>query len=191
MTITVTIEEDQRIQVSNQVIETAPPAQIEFAAEGVISMTEGLLSEFGGSSLRPLELEIAVDSSRTVTVDLSEQASLWLDTVDVGVETPDMDELSPGMETISSSTDTKSPASDAHAGSIAFTIEGAITDVPEKTRELLTDASPELESITLAVEDSVRSDGGSSFDVILEIDLLGYAIAIHQDGTIDIGLNGV
>lgn len=186
MSITVDLEENQRINVTTQIIETVPPAHVEFAAEGVITMTKDVLGAFAGSSLKPAALEVAVDSSRTVTIDLSNEASLRLDAVDVGVETPDTDDL-PGMDSRGSATDASSDASPTRPGAIAFAVEGVITDVPAETLESLVDGALELAAITFAVDTPIRSDGGSGADVVFELTLLGYGIAIYRDGTIDIG----
>ncbi|RKD95463.1 hypothetical protein [Halopiger aswanensis] len=189
MSITVNVDENQNIRVTEQLVGTAPPSQVEFAAEGTITMTSELLERFEGTSLQPAEIELAVADAETVAVDLSETASLRLETVDVGIETPDTGDLSPGMDTLQSSTDDDSETSDTEPGAIAFTVEGAITDVPAETLESLTDASsePTLATITFAVEEPTRSDGGSGTDVLLEIDLLGYGITVYRDGRIDIG----
>lgn len=190
MGFTVNITENQSIQVTEQLVDTKPPDRVAFAVEGVISMTEELLGEFSGSSLKPIEIDVSVAESRTVEIDLSDQASLRLDTVDIGVETPGTDDLSPGMETVNSSADDGDSSSDTRPGAIAFTVEGAINDVPDGEFESITGASPELETITFAVGESVRGDGGSGADVVVEIALLGYGVTVHRNGTIDIGMDG-
>ncbi|QLG49884.1 hypothetical protein [Natrinema halophilum] len=187
MSITVNLKEDQSVQVTDQVIETKPPARVAFAAEGVITMTRDVLEEFAGSSLRPVEIEMAIGESETVNIDLSKEASLRLDTVDIGVESPDTNDLSPGMDTIPSSSDDNSDVNNTHPGAIAFTVEGVIRDTPEEVRKPITDASPRLEAITFAAKNALRSDGGSGTDIILEVSLLGYGISIHRNGVIDIG----
>lgn len=188
MSITVHLEENQSVHVTDQIIETEPPARVAFAAEGVITMTEDVLGEFASSSLKPVEIELSVDETETVEIDLSAEASLRLDTVDVGVETPDTSDLSPGMDTVPSASSDRS--SDTRPGAIAFTVEGAIRDAPEKVRDALTDGTPRLAAITLAVDDSLRSDGGSGTDVVLEVTLLGYGITVYRNGTVDVGTGG-
>ncbi|GAB3671871.1 hypothetical protein [Halopiger thermotolerans] len=189
MSITVNVEGNQNVRVTQQLVDTAPPSQVEFAAEGTITMTPALLERFEGASLQPAEIELAVADSETVAVDLSGTASLRLETVDVGVETPDAGDLSPGTDAIGSSTNDDSETVDAKPGAIAFTVEGTIADVPAETLESLADASskPTLATITFAVEEPTRSDGGSGADILLEIDLLGYGITVYRNGRIDIG----
>lgn len=192
MSSTIHLEENRSVRLTEQIIEAEPPARVAFAAEGVITITEAVLGEFAGTSLKPIEITLSVDGSETVAIDLSGAASLRLDTVDVGVETPDVDDLSPGMGSNPSSTD-GSGSSDAHPGAIAFTVEGVIRDAPAAAFDVIADGSPRLESITFATDDVLRSDGGSGTDVVLEIGLLGYGVVVRRNGTIEIstGLTGV
>ncbi|AEH38456.1 hypothetical protein [Halopiger xanaduensis] len=193
MSITVNVEGNQNIRVAEQLVGTAPSNQVEFAAEGTITVTPALLERFEGASLQPAELELAVADSETVVVDLSGAASLYLETVDVGVETPGTGDLSPGTDAIGSSTNGGTETSDTQPGAIAFTVEGTIADVPPATLESLADASsgPTIATVTFAVEEPTRSDGGSEADVLLEIDLLGYGLAVYRDGRIDVGRGGL
>ena len=190
MSLTVELAENESVRLTDQRISNAPPAHVDVAVTGVLSMTEGLLDDFEGSSLKPVEIELSIEDLRLVEIDLSEQASLELESIEVGVATPDTDDVSPGADPISSSTDGVSPAGDSQPGAIAFTVEGTIRDVPDETCDLLADASPRLKAITFAVEDSIRSDGGADTDVVLDIGLLGYRLVIHRNGTVDIGTNG-
>lgn len=184
MSLTVHVDENPSIRLTGQVVETHPPDRVEFAAEGVIRMTETLLSEFEGRSLVPVGVVFEVDDSRTVETDLAGEASLRIETVDVGVETPDADDLSPGMETVSSATD------DEPAGSIAFTVEGVISSVPPETLDRIAGGASTLKSVTFAVEDAVRSDGGSGGDVVFEFGVLGRRVVVHRNGTVDVGRTG-
>ena len=190
MSHTVELAGNESVRLTDQSIACVPPDQVDVAVTGVLSVTEGLLDDFEGSSLRPIELELLVEEARTVEIDLSTRASLELDSIEVGVATPDTDDVSAGIESISSATDDTSPASDSQPGAIAFTVEGTIRDVPDETCELLADASPRLKAITFAVEDTTRSDGGADTDVLLDITLLGYGLTVHRNGTIDIATGG-
>ncbi|MFC7216409.1 hypothetical protein ACFQO4_20325 [Saliphagus sp. GCM10025334] len=192
MSVHVDIGENRNVRLTDERIVCRPPNRIAFAAEGVITVTRGLLGEFEGASLKPVRVDISVDESRTVRTDLEKEASLRLETVDVGVETPDTDDLSPGMDTVSASSGDGTESTDASPGAIAFSVEGAITDVPTETFDPITDGSPSLESIVFAVDDPVRTDGGSD-DVVFSLGLLGHRIIIYRNGAIDVGTgeNGV
>ena len=187
MSITIDIEENPDVRVSEEVIDANPPDRIRFTAEGMISITEPLLGEFAGASLRPVRVDVSLDDARTVETDLEERASLRLDTVDVGVETPDSDDISRGMSSLSPSTDEATESTDPSPGVIAFTVEGTIEDVPAASFEPIADGSPTLKSITFAVGKSPRTDGGSDDDAVFEFTLLGYGIVVRRDGTIEIG----
>ncbi|USZ72529.1 hypothetical protein [Natronosalvus halobius] len=192
MSVHVDIGENRTVRLTDERIECRPPNRVAFAAEGVITVTRELLGEFEGASLKPVRVDISVDESRTVRTDLEKEASLRLETVDVGVETPNTDDLSPGMDTVSASSGDGTESTDASPGAIAFSVEGAIVDVPMETLDLITDGSPSLESVVFAVDDPVRTDGGSD-DVVFSLGLLGHRITIYRNGAIDVGTgeNGV
>lgn len=187
---TVHLGDHPSVDVTDQVVDPRPPDRIEFATEGVIRMTASLLGEFEGSTLNPVRVGIAVGPSRTVEIDLDEEASLRLASVDVGVETPDADDLSNAMDAFSSSGDDGADSSGASRGAIAFTVEGSIRDLSEETLRTIADESPTLESITFSVGESVESDGGSPSEVLLEVSLFGYGIVVRRNGTIEVGANG-
>lgn len=190
MSVTIHLDEHQSTRVSDQRIETRPPDRIEFVAEGIITMTEELLGEFEGMALKPVQVDMSVDESQTVTVDLTEEALLRLEEMDVGVETPDADDISPGIGSLDPTTDDSIESPDITPGAIAFTVEGAILNVPEETFEPLSESSPTLQSITLAADEAIQSDGGSNNDILSEFTLLGYGIVIHRNGIIEIGTRG-
>lgn len=157
-----------------------------FAIEGVLSMTEQLVSQFEGSSLRPSRISLTVDDT-TVDIDLTDEASLRLSSVDVGIETPDSDDLSDSAEALASSITDPSSLTDVNPAALAFTVEGSVVDVPEETLARLESGEVSLSSLSFAVDDAVRSDGGSPDDVVFEVTLLGYGVTIRRDGTIVIG----
>lgn len=190
MSVTIHLAGNQSARLSDQRIETQPPDRIEFVAEGILRTTEEVLGEFEGMAMKPERVDISVDGSRTVTVDLAEEASLRLAEVDVGVETPDADDISAGLDSLNPTTDDGTESPDMNPGALAFTVEGAILTVPEETIEQLSEGSPTLESITFAVDNAIKSDGGSNTDVLLEFTLLGYGIVIHRNGTIEIQTHG-
>lgn len=72
MGLRVNVEENRSVRVTDFLVDTEPPDRIEFAVDGVLSMTEELLSDFEGSSLKPVGIEMSIDGSRTVEIDLSE-----------------------------------------------------------------------------------------------------------------------
>lgn len=195
MSPTVHIDRNPSVTVTDEVLEPRPPDRIAFEAEGVIKLSEALLGEFEGSSLQPVRVDVAVDSSRTVTIDLSEEGSLRLESVDVGVATPGADDVRRGIDTVRSlGTDgagAEDESGDAAAGAVAFTVEGSIRDLSEETVRSVVGESPTLASVTFSVAESARTDGGTPSDVLLEVGLLGYGVVVRRDGTIEVTTGGV
>lgn len=195
MSVTVHFDENRAVRLTEQVVETRSPDTITFAATGTVTMTGELLGAFEGTRLTPTQVSFSVDGSRTVHVDLSNGASLRLDTVDVGVEPPDSDDLVPDADSIGSVTDVGPDPGDANPGAIAFTVEGVIRSVPDEQFAAIAGGTPELRALSFAVEGPVRSDGGAGDggcgdEVILEFAVLGFGIGIHRNGTIDVGTRG-
>lgn len=186
MSTTVHITENPSVTVTEAVVEPRPPDSVGFLAEGVIRPTGSLLAEFEGSSMTPVRVDVTVDGSRTVTVDLDEEASLRLESIDVGVETPGVPGVSDDVDAIGSARGDGSGSTDDPAGAIAFTVEGAIRDLPAETLEALEGDSRELESVTFSVSEAVETDGGSPLDVLLNVSLFGYGVVVHRDGTIEV-----
>lgn len=184
MSITVDIADDQRIRVAGDALETDPPDELTFAVEGALSMTEQLVGQFEGATLRPSRMTLSVDDERTVEIDLTDEASLRLSSVDVGIEVPDSDDTSEGVETLKSSVTDPSALTDVNPAALAFTVEGSVMDVPEETFEILESSDVTLESLSFAVDEGVRTDGGSADDVVFEVTLLRYGITVRRDGTI-------
>ena len=189
MSHTVHLAENPSVALTEEAVDPRPPDRIGFAAEGVIRMSEGLLGRFEGRSLDPVGVAFSLGSSQTVEVDLDEEASLRLESIDVGVETPDAGDVASGVERVRPSSDGGRP-SEGPTGAIAFTVEGTIDDVPEPTVAALADESPELAAVTFGVEESARADGGSPTDVLLEVGLFGYGVVVRRDGTIEIRAPG-
>ncbi|QLG29344.1 hypothetical protein HUG10_18190 [Halorarum halophilum] len=190
MSVTVNVAEDRTIRLTEQVVGTRLPDTIAFTAKGTLTMTEELLGAFEGTTLTPGEVSLSVDGSRTVDVDLSNGASLRLETVDVGVETPDPDDLVPGADSIGSAAEGAPNPGDATPGAIAFTVEGVIRGVPGEAFAAIAGGTPAIEALTFSVEDSVRSDGGSGDDVMFEFALLGFEVSVRRNGTIAVGTRG-
>jgi len=187
MAITVRPGDSRHVSVTEEVIETDPPNRVTFAAEGTITVTGELIGGFAGTSLDPVEVGISVDGSRTVDIDLTGDATLRLDTVDVGVETPGAGDLSPGMDAAS---DGESESADDSPGAIAFTLEGAIGDVRGEAVETIAGGDPSLESTTFDVGGAVETDGGVADDVLLEVRILGYGVAVYRNGSIAVDTGG-
>lgn len=185
MTVTIRIVDNQSIRVSDEVLEERPPDRVAFAVEGIVTMTEEVLSEFEGQALKPVRIDVSVEESRAVELDLTE-ATLRLETVDVGVEVPDADDLSPGMDSLRPSSDDDAESTDPGPGAIAFTVEGSIQDVPAEALEPIAESASTLESITFVVDDAVKSDGGSD-DRVFEFSLLGFHVVVNRNGVIEIG----
>lgn len=190
MSLTLRLDENENAQVSDQLVETEPPDHVEFVAEGVLTVTEELMGKFEGTALKPTEVVLSVDESDTVTVDLTEEPSLHLEDVDVGVETPDTDDISSGMDSLNPTSDEGAEAPDINPAAIAFTVEGAILNISQETFEPLSEGEITLKSIAFALDEVAKSDGGSGTDVILEITLLGYGVVIYRNGIIEIGTTG-
>ncbi|SFG83781.1 hypothetical protein SAMN04488063_3049 [Halopelagius inordinatus] len=188
MSFTVHLDENESVRLTDEIFDVRPPDRVAFAVRGTITMTEELLGSFAGATLNPARVDISTGESDAVGIDLAERSSLRLETVDVGVETPDTDDLSPGMDALGSSSE--NDADDTRPGAIAFTVEGAISDVPEATLESLSEGSPTLAALTFAVETPVRSDGGASDDPVFRFSLFGYGIVVHRDGVVEIGTGG-
>lgn len=193
MSTTVHITENPSVTVTEEVVEPRPPDSVGFLAEGVIRPTRSLLAEFEGSSMTPVRVDVVVDGSRTVTVDLDEEASLRLESIDVGVETPDVpdvSDVSDGVDAIGSARGDGAGSSDGPSGAIAFTVEGTIRDLPGETLEALEGGSQELESVTFSVGEAVETDGGSPLDVLLDVSLFGYGVVIRRNGTVEVRSDG-
>lgn len=190
MSVTVNVAEDRAVRLTEQVVETRPPDTIAFTLGGTVMMTEELIGAFEGTTLTPAEVSLSVDGSRTVDVDLSNGATLRLETVDVGVETPDPDDLIPGADSIGSAAEGTPNPSNATPGAIAFTVEGAIRGVPGEAFAAIAGGTPAIEALTFSVEDSTRSDGGSGDDMLFEFTLLGFEVSVHRNGIIDVGTRG-
>ncbi|MCU4972439.1 hypothetical protein OB955_06770 [Halobacteria archaeon AArc-m2/3/4] len=189
MSVTVSIVGNDDIRVSTDTVEPHPPDAISFTVEGTVTITEALLGQFEGTTLEPVAVDLAVDDSEFVTVDLRDDGRLRLETIDVGIEPPDAGELVPDGDTVRSPIESAAGLSDPEPGVIAFTVEGVIEGISPATIDDLTrsDRQPTLESITFAVEDSIRSDGGRENDIVAEFTLLGCGIVVRRNGTVTIG----
>ncbi|WP_436344571.1 hypothetical protein [Natronorubrum sp. FCH18a] len=186
MSITLTVNDTDSVQLTDERVVRQSPDRIGFAVEGTLSVTEALLAAFEGATLNPARVTIAVDESRTVDIDLTDEASLRLETIDVGIATPDADDLVPESDPISAVAN-DDPASAAPTPDVlAFTVEGVIRGVPAETVEAVAAGDPEFVSLTFTVDDA-RTDGGSKPDVVLELALFGYGIVVRRNGRISIG----
>lgn len=183
MSTSVNISENPSVEVTEAVVRPRPPDSVGFLAEGMIRPNPGLLAEFEGLSLKPVGVTVSVGPSRTVEVDLSGTASLRLESVDVGVETPEVGDAVDAVGSVGSGDAT---ASDAPAGRIAFTVEGSIDGLSAETLEDLGDGSPTIESITFSVAETVETDGGSPLDPLLEVTLFGYGVIVRRNGIIEV-----
>ena len=190
MSLTIQLDESESTRVSDVLVETQPPDQIDFVAEGVLTITQELMDGFEGTTLKPTQVILSVDESDTVTVDLTEEPSLRLEEVDVGIETPDSDDIAPGMDSLDPTSDESTEAPEINPGAIAFTVEGSILHVPKETFEPLSEGELTLKSITFALDEVAKSDGGSNNTIILEVTLLGYGVVIYRNGIIEIGTAG-
>ena len=192
MSITIPLAGSSHVSISEETVEASPPDELSFTVKGTISANEALLAKFSGRTLTLTRIDLSVTDSQTVSVDLVDEATLRLETVDVGVETPDAADVASGVDSVTSPVDDSDDAdewADARTGGVAFTVEGIVRDVPAETCEVLSGCSPTLNAITFGVEDAAKGDGGKR-DVIVEFKLLGYRVVVHRDGTVDVGTGG-
>lgn len=194
MSVTVPLVDNQDIRLRTDIVEPHPPGTIEVTIEGTITITGALLGQFEATTLEPVAVDLAVDESESVTVDLRKDGRLRLETIDVGIEPPDAGDLVPDGDALESPVSSLSDADPGldpkpEPGVIAFTVEGVIEGVSPATIDDLTraDRQPTLESITFAVEESISSDGGRADDIVAEFSLLGYGIVVRRDGTVTVG----
>lgn len=196
MSVTVQVADTEDVRLTENTVETQPPDRLEFSMRGRLTITEALLAQFEGMTLNPVRVTVSVEDADPVEIELQESASLRLENVDIGIATPDSADIADSLDALRPSTDGGPDPVDGQPDVLAFTVEGAIRDVPIATLDEIATGSPEIQSVTLAVETSVRSDGGARDeggardDVIFDLTLFGYGIIIRRDGTIVVGSDG-
>ncbi|AGB31328.1 hypothetical protein C488_00829 [Natrinema pellirubrum DSM 15624] len=186
MSVTVRLADAESIRLTANAVETVPPDRLEFTLRGRLTMTEALLAQFEGATLNPVRIAVSADGD-PVEIDLTASAALRLEDVDVGVATPDPDDITDGVDALRPSANDDPDGADVRPDVLAFTVEGAIRDVPPATLAAIVDDAPGIESATFAVEEPLRSDGGEANDVVFELTLFGYGIVVRRDGTIVVG----
>lgn len=202
MSTTVRVAENPGIRVTHVAVDPRPPDSLGFRAEGVVRPSRTLLSRFEGSTVTPVRVDLAVHDSRTVPLDLDGDASLRLESVDVGVVPPDGPGVSDagdgadgadgadGVDAVDSVRSDDAGSADDSAGAITLTVEGTFRDLPGETLTALDDGSPTLESVTFSVSEAAETDGGSPGDVLLDVTLFGYGVVVRRNGTVEIGRSG-
>ena len=190
MTVTFQFDDTENVTVTDETVETRASNRIEFSVAGSLTITDALLGKFEGATLNPVRVTIASSDSEAVPIDLTGQASLRLENVDVGVATPDGADVAAGLDGLRPTAEDGPESLDSPPDVLSFTVEGVIRDVPRETLEAIDGHSPSVESLTFAVEESVRSDGGRRTDVVVELGVLGYGIVVRRDGTIVVGSGG-
>ncbi|WP_226479640.1 hypothetical protein [Natrinema amylolyticum] len=190
MTVTIDLDETESVHLTSTAIEDRPPARLAVTIDGRVTVTDALLAEFEGATLDPVRVTVTVGDAEPIAIDLTGPASLRLENVDVGVATPDGEAIADEVDAFESVARDGSESVDPRPDVIAFTVEGSIRDVPPATVEAIADGDPTLESITFAVDETVRGDGGSDSDVIFELSLFGYGIVVRRDGRIVVGTTG-
>ena len=189
MGVTIDLHENESIKLTEADVERRPPDRLEFAVEGSLAVTPDLLANFEGATLDPVQVTVSAGDADPVAIDLTDAATLRLETVDVGVATPDGEDIAEGLGAVAS-TATGGGSIDSPPGVVSFSVDGVLRDVPSGTLEQIAGDDPELESLTFAIEESIRSDGGSADDVVFELTLLGYGIVVRRDGSIVVGTDG-
>lgn len=182
MNVDVDLADDTNVRLSDAEVTARPPDSIAFEVRGSLSVGSALLGQFVNRTLKPSWVTFSVDDG-TESVDLSGDASLRLESIDVGVETADADDV------VSNPTDVASDAVTDAMGSVSFTVTGVIENVAEGTTESLSTGTPEPASITFSVDESLATDGGRR-DLVAEFGLLGYGIVVRRDGTVSIRAPG-
>ncbi|QSW99560.1 hypothetical protein [Haloterrigena alkaliphila] len=191
MSVTIDLDDTESIQLTETDVERRPPDRLEFAVEGSLTVTPDLLANFEGATLDPVQVTVSSGDADPVAIDLTDAATLRLETVDVGVATPDGEDVAEGLGAVASTATGNGGSVDSPPGVISFSVDGVLRDVPTATLEAVGNDAPELESLTFAVEESLRSDGGSDDDnVVFELTLLGYGIVVRRDGSIVVGTDG-
>ncbi|SEP79228.1 hypothetical protein [Natrinema salaciae] len=190
MTVRIDLDEHESVELTDTDVRKRPPDRLEFATDGNLTVVSALLAEFEGATLNPVRVTISAADANPVAIDLTGPASLRLENVDVGVATPDGADIADEFRSIPPSTDEDAGSTDSPPSVIAFTVDGAIRDVPPETLAAIGDDEPTLETVTFAVGESIRSDGGPGTEVIFELALFGYGIVVRRDGTITIGTGG-
>ncbi|WP_224335050.1 hypothetical protein [Haloprofundus halobius] len=205
MTITVHVEENPSIRLTDQRFEARPPDELSFRVEGNLTLSGTLLETFEGTALNPVSLGVAVDGSpdsRTVDIDLADETTLRLEAVDVGIATPDGDAVPTEPDDVVSDAEagdvvpdaelagdvaTEAPDADASPAALSFTVDGSISAVPHSAVTAFADGSPRLVSLTFAVDDALRGDVGAGADVLAELSFFGYTVTVRRDGSIVVG----
>ncbi len=190
MSNTVRFDDVESVRLSDVTVEMRPPDRLEFTAEGHLRVTETLLGKFAGATLNPVRVTVSGDDADSVAIDLTGPAALRLEAVDVGVATPDREDLADGIDALRPSAAGGPDSADPRPDVLSFTVEGTVRDVPSETFAALPEGALHLESLTFAVDESTRSDGGRADDVLLELSLLGYGIVVRRDGSTVIGNAG-
>lgn len=190
MSLTVQFDETETIRLTDNTVEARPPDRVEFSIRGSLTASETLLAEFEGATLDPVSVTVSTDNGdESVTLDLTGPASLRLENVDVGVASPDADSIPDDLDALLRSA-AGFDAGDSRPDVLAFTVEGSIRGVSTATLDSLATENAEIEGVTFAVDDAVKTDGGSEPEILLELALFGYGIVVRRDGAIVVGSNG-
>lgn len=195
MSFTIDVEENTNVRIADADLTVESADTVAFAVDGSVSVGRGLLARFAGSRLTPDRLALAVDDD-VVEIDLSDEAALRLDVVDVGVSMPDGAASGDGPVPEPNGSSLPTGASDlpdlSDAGRISFTIEGVVEDVPPAAAERLAGAEATPRSLTFSVDDPPETDGGDPGEPSASFGLLGFRITVRADGTIAVtALDGV
>lgn len=191
MSLTIDLAEQEHARIADAAIEVDPPQGLAFVAEGVITVSEELLQNNQGMSFNPTEVVFDSEEGQPVAVDLTGTASLQLEEVDVGVETPEKEDLASGLGTANPSTvDAEAGMPQIDTGVVAFTVKGTIQDIPTDVLESLSDRSLSLAAVTFSAGETLKSDGGPTDDTLTTITILGLEITIYRGGVIAIGTDG-
>lgn len=192
MSITIDVAESSGVRVTDADVTVESDDTLAFTVEGVVRVGGDLLGQFVGSRLIPAEVALSADGDR-VEIDLSEEAALRLEEVDVGVEMLEDVSASPSEIADDVETDVSEMADSAateasdladSVGRISFTVAGVVEDVPADAADRLADTDAAPRSLTFSVEDPVEGDGGTPEEPVASFELLGVAIAVRVTGTI-------
>lgn len=187
MSVTIGLVADSRVRLDDVEVTTRSEAAVAFRVEGTLRLTETLLSQFAGQQLKPDAVAFSVDDAQIVEVALDDETSLRLETVDVGVGTPDQDAVPTDAEDARSLASDARESPDSTPNALAFTVAGVVENVAAEDLTALSADEVVPASITLSVDETPETDGGSPDDGLFQLRVLGYEIAIWEDGTVVVG----
>lgn len=183
MALTIDVEDESGVRIADANVAVEDANTVSFAVEGVLRLGGDALAPFAGARLTPVEVAFVAGDER-VTIDLTGDAGLRLDAVDVGVEMLD----DPATDAVEAATDpvgaATNPTDLTDVGRISFTVEGVVEDAPDDAAGRLEAADAAPSAVTFSLEEPIATDGGDADAPVATIELLAVRITVLVDGTI-------